>query len=826
MVISIDRWTDLVAADGVVDLTRTDDRSQPSSLARVERRGKHLWCDGQPFHVRGVTYGSFGARDDGAHFPETSKIDADLAAMRELGINCLRTYELPPDDLLDLLGHHGLRVLVGLHYRGWRMEPGTDRAARRRVRDAGRAAADRAMERLAGRAEVLGVAVGNEIPVDLVRLHGRRAVESSLSDLVTRLHDGAPELLTTYVNFPTTEFLEVPEQDLISMNVFLEDQAAFDRYLQHLQIVSVDRPVLVSELGLASEIHGEQAQAEHLDAQLRGVDEAGLAGAFVYAWTDDWVVAGEQVEGWGFGITDERRRPKPAAQAVFDWTQRQYPTDLRTDWPRISVVVCAYNEEATIGACVDSVLASPYPDLELIVCDDGSTDATADIVRRSGAQLLELDHGGLSRARNRGCAAATGEIVAYLDADASCHPHWPFHLALSLEDPQIAATGGPNLPCEDVGFSERAIAHVPGQACEVLLGPNRAEHVPGCNMAFRKAELEAIGGFDVRYTSAGDDVDVCWKLLDRKSEIGFAPAAQVDHHRRSTVKGFLRQQRGYGRAERMLAGPHRHRLNGLGQARWSGFVYGPGAFLPSILRSTVYTGWSGQAPFQPAISHRAHVVGGLVAAVLPVVVVAGILCSVVALFAPIAALGAVAALGLLALVAVNAALVAQVPGAERRPYRMRAIVGLLSVAQPLARSWGRFLARPLDAGHDETPEWTGDRASWIEHLQEVLQRRGLRATRGGLGAFHDLRVANGGPVHARVTLAVVWSWEPRVCVRFRVSPPWAVGGVVALVASFSVSAVAALAATGAMAVIVLANRRALDRALRASLAMTAAPPTS
>src|SRR4029450_2116289 len=113
-----------------------------------------------------------------------------------------------------------------------------------------------------------------------------------------------------------------------------------------------------------------------------------------------------------------------------------------------------------------------------------------------------------------------------------------------------------------------------GNPVEVVVGAARAEHVPGCTLAVRRSALNEIGGFDAGYTAAGDDVDVCWRLLDRGGRIAFSSAAQVHHHRRDTLRGYLRQQRGYGRAERMLTGHHRERFNRLGAARWSGFVYG------------------------------------------------------------------------------------------------------------------------------------------------------------------------------------------------------------------------------------------------------------
>lgn len=734
---------------------------------RVVAEGKHLRRGGSPFRAHGVTYGSFRRRADGRPFPERSVMCSDFAAFRRWGIDTIRTYEVPPKDLLDLAEEHSIHLFVGLNYHDWRMEDHVGWTARRRIADAGRRAVDEALGVLADTRQTLAVAVGNEIPVDLVRLHGRNHVEDGLGELIDQIHAGAPELLATYVNYPSTEFLDIPNQDIVSFNVFLERAEDFRRYISHLQMLSGPRPLVISEVGLASKIHGCEAQAALLCNQLRSVDECGLAGAFVFAWTDDWAVGDEPVDGWGFGITTEQRCPKPGLIAVSEWSARPFPAGLRTAWPRISAVVCAYNEETTIGACVDSVLSSTYPNLELIVCDDGSTDATAAIVEGRGVALLRLDHAGLSNARNAGLAAATGDIVAFLDADAACHPHWPFHLALSLEDP-VAATGGPNLPVPNAGLVERAISHVPGQASEVLLGRDRAEHVPGCNMAFRRDRLLEIGGFDDRYTSAGDDLDVCWKLHDAGLEIGFSPAAQILHHRRSTVRGFLRQQVGYGRAERMLSGPHRHRLNVLRQARWRGFIYGPGLFLPSLLKSSVYTGWFGSASYQPAITHRARGFGDLVMVTIPLVAAFGVIGLLAgALFAPML-LVAGASLVWLAVVVAIAGMSAPLDHREPSVARMRILIGVLTVLQPLARTWGRVQGRPLDGAGSRAPAWSGDRLTWITALEERLRALGVRVTPGGLGDFWDLEVTDRGPVSGRVVTAVAWAWEPRWAVRYRI----------------------------------------------------------
>ena len=93
----------------------------------------------------------------------------------------------------------------------------------------------------------------------------------------------------------------------------------------------------------------------------------------------------------------------------------------------------------------------------------------------------------------------------------------------------------------------QCIARAPGGPTHVLLDDRIAEHVPGCNMAFRRDALLAIGGFNPIYLRAGDDVDVCWRLQARGWKIGFASSALVWHHHRSSIKAYWRQQVGLRR---------------------------------------------------------------------------------------------------------------------------------------------------------------------------------------------------------------------------------------------------------------------------------------
>ena len=108
--------------------------------------------------------------------------------------------------------------------------------------------------------------------------------------------------------------------------------------------------------------------------------------------------------------------------------------------------------------------------------------------------------------------------------------------------PEIVAAGGPAvMPADDPWFAQ-CVARAPGGPTHVLLDDRIAEHVPGCNCAFRRDRLLAIGGFNPVFLRAGDDVDVCWRMQARGWKVGFAPAALVWHRHRATTRAYWRQQ--------------------------------------------------------------------------------------------------------------------------------------------------------------------------------------------------------------------------------------------------------------------------------------------
>ena len=660
-----------------------------SSMPRPRPGGKFLFAGGEKLLVRGVTYGTFRAQADGSEFPEPAQVARDFEQMARHGINAVRAYTAPPRWLLDRAWEHGLYVLVGLAAErevGYLNDRRDLSAIEQRVRERVRACA--------GHPAVLCYAVGNEIPAATVRWLGPKRIEHLLARLAAVTREADPGALVTYVNYPSTEYLECPFADLLSFNVYLESQERFDAYLPRLQNLAGDRPLLITELGLDSARNGVDAQAALIEAQVRSTFAAGAAGAFVYAWTDEWHRGGEDVHDWDFGLTRRDRSPKPALAS----TSRAFgelPFPDRAATPCISVVVCTYNGSRTLRDCLEGVAALDYPDLDAIVVDDGSTDSVPEIAAEFPVRLIRTANRGLSAARNTGWQAARGEIVAYLDDDARPDPHWLRYLAHAYASGDHVAIGGPNIAPPGDGWIADAVANAPGGPMHVLVSDTEAEHIPGCNMSFRRSALEAVGGFDPRYRTAGDDVDLCWRLMDRGGTIGFHPGAMVWHHRRNSVRTYWRQQLGYGRAEALLEQKWPERYNVLGHYAWAGRIYGTGLTRAlAFARGRIYQGMWGSAPFQSLYQPQAGWVASLplmpewflAIAALAALSLVGLLWHPLLAALPLLAVAFLAPV----LQALVSARHAAFPGTTGGDARLFWLTSLLHVLQPLARLRGRL----------------------------------------------------------------------------------------------------------------------------------------
>ncbi len=755
-------------------------------------RGKWLFAGGEKLYVRGVTYGPFRPEADGSEYHRPEVVARDFDCMRAYGINAVRTYTVPPHWLLDLAAERGLRVLVGLPWEQhvtFLQDRARARDIEKRVRQG--------VQQCAGHPGILGYTVGNEIPASIVRWHGHKRVETYLERLYRAAKSEDPGGLFTYVNYPSTEYLELPFLDFMAFNVYLETQDRLVAYLARLQNLSSDRPLMMGEVGLDSLRHGLEAQAAVLEWQTRTVFAGGCAGLFLFSWTDEWFRGGHDIEGWHFGLTTVERRPKPAlrmTRKAFDAVP--YPRDLA--WPFISVVVCSYNGSRTLRTCLEGLQQLKYSSYEVIVVDDGSTDSTAALAGEFDVRLIRIPNGGLSNARNIGWQAAKGEIVAYLDDDASPDEHWLAYLAWAFMTSNYAGVGVPNIAWPGDRLFAQCVDHAPGNPTHVLVTDCTAEHLPGCNMAFRKQALAEVGGFDAQFRIAGDDVDLCWRLQRNGARLGFHPAAMVWHHRRGTLRGYWRQQVNYGKAEAMLERKWPEKYNAVGHTTWKGRLYSKSLY--SILtwsQRRIYHGTWGTALFQSVYS----LAPGRLSSILMLpewYLVIGVLAIVSAcglLYPPL--LYALLGLGLaflppLAHAARSGAASFFRSAPRGRPaWLVRAVLtGSLHFIQPAARLWGRLVYgltpwRRRGGARLGRP-WPQSVALWSESgwrsaqdrlkdLEKTLREAGAAVVRGGNYDRWDLEVRGGLLGSARLLMTIEEHGDEKQYVRMRLWPvatPW------------------------------------------------------
>jgi O-antigen biosynthesis protein len=780
---------------------------------RATVRGKALYLGDRKLNVRGVTYGPFGPEPDGGFEPTT--VARDFAHMAAAGINAVRLYSPPQPWLLDLAQSNGLLVMVGIPWEqhiAFLDEPGRAARIEQTVRSSVRSTA--------GHPAVLCYAIGNEIPASIVRWHGRRRIERFLRRLCRAAREEDPGALITYVNFPSTEYLRLPEIDFLAFNVYLEQRDRLERYLARLQNVADDRPLLLAEVGLDSRRNGAQRQADVLRWQIDACSRAGCAGLFLFAWTDQWHRGGHEITDWGFGLTTRERQPKPALEAVRDAFASSVEVP-GTAVPRVAVVVCTHNGAPTLDACLEGAVAIDYPNYEVIVVSDGSTDRSAQNARSyDRVRVIETPQRGLAAARNAGMdAAVDAEILAYLDDDAIPDPDWLQNIVSAFAEGPFAAVGGPNVLPPGCNWIAECVANAPGGPTHVLVSDVEAEHIPGCNMAVRKDALERIGGFDPQFHAAGDDVDVCWRLLDAGERIAFSPGAVVLHHRRRTVRGYLRQQRGYGKAEALLERKHPERYSTIGHVHWAGRLYGNGAAQHrGGWRWRVYYGGWGTAFYQSLYGPRRGLLDSLplmpewylAILVLGFFSVGGLFWAPLLLAVPPLA----GAIGALLVDAALGAVRARFPDRRAR-LRRRVLTALLYLLQPLARLEGRIahgltpwrrrgaraVGLPLPRRYAFWSERWHSTEEWVAMISRGLRAGGSVIRSGGDWDRWDLHVRGGLLGSARLRIAVEEHGSGRQLLRVR-SWPYApraalmLGSLMALVAAVAIASGAEAMAVG------------------------------
>ena len=238
--------------------------------------------------------------------------------------------------------------------------------------------------------------------------------------------------------------------------------------------------------------------------------------------------------------------------------------------PRASVVVPTLcRKPDALLRTIDSLLAQDYPDYEVIVVDnrhDERAGPLPPLPLDSPVRVVRERRRGISAARNRGVAVATGDLVAFTDDDAVVERDWLRVLGSRFAvDTEVEAIGGAVLPSElqtepQLWFEEFYGGFTRSFRAETLSRKRRQSGVfpyapatfgAGCNMAFRRLTLERTGGFITSLGAGtpargGEDLAMFIELVTGGATVAFEPAALVRHCHRRTEREFLRQVRDYG----------------------------------------------------------------------------------------------------------------------------------------------------------------------------------------------------------------------------------------------------------------------------------------
>ncbi len=240
--------------------------------------------------------------------------------------------------------------------------------------------------------------------------------------------------------------------------------------------------------------------------------------------------------------------------------QRGLRQDLRL--PPVSIIIPVRNRPKDVKTCLESLLALDYPreKVEIIVVDDASEDETPEIVRRFPVMLLrQATNQGASASRNLGAREARGELLFFVDSDCAAAPDSLRELASAFRDPAVAICGALVESLEQSSGLDR----YEQVKSSLRMGSVRKDsaagdpffYVPSCGMMVRKETFESVGGFDADMR-VGEDVDLCWRMVDRGYVVNYRPAARIFHRHRNTLRQFCGRRFDYGTSEPILQKLH------------------------------------------------------------------------------------------------------------------------------------------------------------------------------------------------------------------------------------------------------------------------------
>jgi GT2 family glycosyltransferase len=759
-------------------------------VARTAVRGKFFESGGTKFYVRGLSYGSTHPDGVGSEFPDKEILERDFARMAAIRANGIRTTSVPPAWLLDAAWRHGLRVMVGLPVERWlgRLLDGgrvseVEKLVRRGVSDCAR------------HPSVLCYGIGYDVQAPIVDWLGRHRLERLLHGLYLIAKAQDPDGLVTYVNSASSVDLRLGFLDLVTLKVGLDTGAQLERELLRWQGVAGDRPLLV-ELGLDAGNSGEERPGSRLAAQLRTALANGCAGAFLNGPIGDFGTMVDPMPRLTATAGDSEREaasqePKKPALTMVRSAFASAPFPARRRWPRVTVAVCTRNSSDSLRDCLDGIRELEYPDYETIVVDDRSTDNTAAIARAHGARLVRSPRHGLAASRNTALETATGEFVAFVGDNVVVDPHWLTYLVAVFGATDHVAVGGPTIARPGHGLVAECVANSPGAPGPALASDGEADVIAASNVAYRRAKLRTIGGFDSAFGAGGGDVDVSWRLREQGWTLGFSPGAVVWRPAASTIGGYWEEQRSDGMTEGLLERKWPRKFSVAGQVLSGARPNGEHVATPARSRYRGYQSLWGVAPVESRGGRKRHAAAivltpewYLLIASLLCLTVLGIGWTPLLVTGPLLIVAVVASVLQAFKAAGGARFEGEPPSLGRRVMR-RTLTAFLNLLQPAARLRGRLqsgltpwrrkrLVRLTVPRRHTLRFWAKPRSHevWVESVQDALAQGGAAAVGIRPADTFDLEERAGTFGAARMMIALEDHPSDRQFVRLRLWPRW------------------------------------------------------
>ncbi|MFB6241470.1 MAG: glycosyltransferase family 2 protein [Candidatus Nanosalina sp.] len=234
---------------------------------------------------------------------------------------------------------------------------------------------------------------------------------------------------------------------------------------------------------------------------------------------------------------------------LFDEGKLKQDVEWLDEWPAITLIIPAYNEEDSIAMTIESAMAVNYPEdkLEIIVVDDGSEDETAEIARRytedDRVRLIQQENQGKGGALNTGIDATDSKFVACVDADSRIEEDSVKHIVSEFDEDTAAVASAMKVYQPKNWLQQiQAVEYIVGIFMRNIMGVIDAIHVtPGPLSVYKREVIEDVGGFDP--DSLVEDQEICFRLQKHHWRVAHSRHGEVYTLAPDNLRDYYKQRK-------------------------------------------------------------------------------------------------------------------------------------------------------------------------------------------------------------------------------------------------------------------------------------------